>query len=169
MDYGGGTCSAEIVWLLLFSSFEASAKHMENTGEVTFHILSQKDKMSWCELSILHLAWYTVGTRQTAAAIVSLLLGGGILLLSPVWLFVTPRTAARQALLPSTISQSWLKFMSIESVMLSNHLILCHPPSPFGFSLSQYQFLPVSQLLASGGQIIGASASTLVLPMNIQG
>ena len=127
MDYGGGTCSAEIVWLLLFSSFEASAKHMENTGEVTFHILSQKDKMSWCELSILHLAWYTVGTRQTAAAIVSLLLGGGILLLSPVWLFVTPRTAARQALLPSTISQSWLKFMSIESVMLSNHLILCHP------------------------------------------
>lgn len=46
MDYGGRTCSAEIVWLLLLSSFEAPAKHMENTGKVTFHILSQQDKMN---------------------------------------------------------------------------------------------------------------------------
>ena len=38
-----------------------------------------------------------------------------------------PRTAACQAPLSSTISKSLLKFMSIESVMLSNHLILCHP------------------------------------------
>ena len=45
--------------------------------------------------------------------------------LSRVWLFATPWTAARHAILPSTISQSLLKFMSIESVMLSNHLILC--------------------------------------------
>ena len=36
-------------------------------------------------------------------------------------------TAARQASLSFTISQSLLKFMSIESVMPSNHLILCHP------------------------------------------
>ena len=78
-----------------------------------FHILSQKDKMSWCELSILHLAWYTVGTQETEAAVVSLLFGGGVLSLSPVWLFVTPWTEARQALLSSTISQSWVKFMSI--------------------------------------------------------
>ena len=41
-----------------------------------------------------------------------------------VWLFVTPQTIAYQASL-STISQSWLKLMSIESVMPSNHLILC--------------------------------------------
>ena len=40
---------------------------------------------------------------------------------------MTPWTAARQAPLSSTISQSLLKFVSIESVMLSNHLILCHP------------------------------------------
>ena len=90
-------------------------------------------------------------------------------LLSCAQLFVTPWTAASQAPLSSTISWSLLIFLSIELVMLSNHLILCHPPSPFGFNLSQYQSLPVSQLLASGGQIIGASASTLVLPMNIQG
>ena len=40
---------------------------------------------------------------------------------------VTPLSVARQSSLSSTISQSLLKFMSIESVMLSNHLILCHP------------------------------------------
>ena len=42
-------------------------------------------------------------------------------------LFATPLTVACQAPLSSTISQSMLKFMSIESVMLSNHLILCRP------------------------------------------
>ena len=41
--------------------------------------------------------------------------------------FVTPWTAACQASLSFTISQRWLKLMSIESVMPSNHLILCHP------------------------------------------
>ena len=47
--------------------------------------------------------------------------------LSHVWLFVTPWTAAHQASLSITNSQSLLKLMSIESVMPSNHLILCHP------------------------------------------
>ena len=47
--------------------------------------------------------------------------------LSHVWLFATPWTAARQASLSFTISQSLLKLMSIDSVMPSNHLILCHP------------------------------------------
>ena len=48
-------------------------------------------------------------------------------LLSPVWLFVTPWTAACQNSLSFTISQSLLKLMSIEPVTPSNHLILCHP------------------------------------------
>ena len=47
--------------------------------------------------------------------------------LSHVWLFVTPWTAAHQASLSFTVSQSLLKLMSIESVMPSNHLILCRP------------------------------------------
>ena len=47
--------------------------------------------------------------------------------LSHVQLFVTPWTAARQASLSITNSWSVLKLMSIESVMSSNHLILCHP------------------------------------------
>ena len=42
-------------------------------------------------------------------------------------LFATPWTAACQASLSITNSQSLLKFMSIESVIPSNHLILCHP------------------------------------------
>ena len=46
--------------------------------------------------------------------------------LSCVQLFATPRTAARQASLSFTNSQSLLKLMSCESVMPSNHLILCH-------------------------------------------
>ena len=48
-------------------------------------------------------------------------------MLSCVQLFVTPWTAACQASLSITNSRSLLKLMSIESVMLSNHLILCHP------------------------------------------
>ena len=61
---------------------------------------------------------------------------------SSVWLFVTPWTAACQASLSFIISQSLFKLMSIESMMPSNHLILCCPllllPSVFssirGFS-----------------------------------
>ena len=47
--------------------------------------------------------------------------------LSHAWLFVTPRTAARQVSLSFTISWSLLKLISIQSVMPSNHLVLCHP------------------------------------------
>ena len=88
--------------------------------------------------------------------------------LSCVWCFVTPWTAELQASLSFTIPQSLLKFMSIESVMPSNHLIHCFPlllcPQSFPASGSS----PVSQLFASGGQSIGVSASVSVFPMNIQ-
>ena len=53
--------------------------------------------------------------------------GDDVQSLSCVLYFVTTGTAACQATLSFTISQSLLKFMSIELVMLSNHLILCHP------------------------------------------
>ena len=55
-------------------------------------------------------------------------------LLSRIQLFATPWTAACQASLSITVSQSLLRFMSIEWMMLSNHLILCQPlllPSVF--------------------------------------
>ena len=51
-------------------------------------------------------------------------------LLSHIWFFVTPWTAAPQASLSITNSQSLPKLMSIESVMTSNHLILWHPLLP---------------------------------------
>ena len=60
--------------------------------------------------------------------------------LSHVQLFVTPWTAACQASLSITNSQSLLKLMSTESVMPSNHLILSSP-SPPTFNLSQHQSL----------------------------
>ena len=60
--------------------------------------------------------------------------------ISCVWLFATPWTAAHQASLPFTLSRSLLKFISIELVMPSHHLILCHPFS-FAFNLSQHQGL----------------------------
>ena len=88
--------------------------------------------------------------------------------LSRGWPYETPWTAACQASLSITNSQSSLKLMSLESVMPSNHLLLCHPllllpsifPSIWIFSMSQF--------FASGGQSIGVSASTSVLPMNTQ-
>ena len=80
-------------------------------------------------------------------------------LLSPVRLFVTPWTAARQASLSITNTQSLFKLMSIESVMLSNHLILCHPlllpPSIF----PNIRVFSSESALLIGGQSIGVSAS----------
>ena len=85
-------------------------------------------------------------------------------LLSHVRLFATPWTAAHQASLSITNSQSLLKLMPLELVMPSNHLILCCPLPSFPASGS----FPMSQLFTSGGQSIGVSASALFLPMNIQ-
>ena len=84
-------------------------------------------------------------------------------LLSHVWFFVTPWTAARQA----SLSFSLLKLMSIESVMPSNYLILCCPLLLLPQSFPASRSFPMSWFFASGGQSIGASAS--VLPLNIQG
>ena len=83
--------------------------------------------------------------------------------LSHVWLFATPWITARQASLSITNSRSSQRLTSIESVMPSSHLILCHPllllpPIP-----------PMSQLFAWGGQSIGVSALASVLPKKFQG
>ena len=78
-----------------------------------------------------------------------------------------PMDCSTPASLSITNSWSLLKLMSIESVMPSSHLILCHPlllPSSFPASGS----FPMSQFFTSGGQSMGVSASASVLPMNIQ-
>ena len=81
---------------------------------------------------------------------------------------MTPWIAAHQASLSITNSQSLFKLMSIDLVMLSNHLILCYPSSSCPKCFPASESFPVSWLFASGGQKIGASASVSVLPVNIQ-
>ena len=88
--------------------------------------------------------------------------------LSRAWLFVTPWTAARQASLSITNSQSLLKRVLIKLVMQSNHYILCRPfllpPSIF----PRIRVFQMSQFFALVGQSIGVSASTSVLSIIIQ-
>ena len=88
--------------------------------------------------------------------------------LSRVQLFATPWTTACQASLSITNSQSLPKPMSMELVMPSNHLILVVPFSSCPPSFPASESFPVSQLFASGGQSIGVSALTSVLPINTQ-
>ena len=89
-------------------------------------------------------------------------------LLSCVQLFATPWTAACQASLSFTISWSLLRIMSVDSEIPSNHLILCFPLLLLPSIFPSIRFFPNGQLFASGGQSIGASASTSVRPVNIQ-
>ena len=94
--------------------------------------------------------------------------------LSCVWLLATPGTAACQASLSITNSWSLLKLMSMESVMPMESISssVCHP---FLLLLSIFPrtrvvfFPPISHFFTLGGQSIGASASTPILPMYIQG
>ena len=87
-------------------------------------------------------------------------------MLSCVRLFATPWSAAHQASLSFTVSRSLLKLMSIESVMLSNHLILCDPlllPSLF----PSIKVFSIELALHIRWPNIGASTSASVLPMVI--
>ena len=74
--------------------------------------------------SVLRIRW---PNYRSLAFLKSEHFGALIQSLSHIQLSVTPRTAARQASLSITNSWSLLKLTSTESVMPSNHLILCHP------------------------------------------
>ena len=87
--------------------------------------------------------------------------------LSRVWLFATPWTAGHQASLSITDSRSLLKLMSIDLVMSSNHLILCHLLLLLPPIFPSIRVFPMSQFFTSGDQSIGVLASASVLPMNI--
>ena len=76
---------------------------------------------------------------------------------------MTPWTAAHQASLSITNSQSLLKLMPVESVMPSNHLVLCHVL----FLLPSIS-PRIRVFFTSNGQSTGVSASASFLPMNIQ-
>ena len=80
----------------------------------------------------------------------------------------TSWTIACQASLSITNSWSLLKFTSIESVMASNHLILCPSFSSCLQSFPASGSFPMNQFFTSGGQSIGVSALASVIPINIQ-
>ena len=88
--------------------------------------------------------------------------------LSHVQLFGMPWTAALQASLSFTISRSLLRFMSIESVMLSNHFILCRSLHILPSIFPSIRVFSNELAFHLRGQSIGVSASASVLPMNIQ-
>ena len=79
-----------------------------------------RSKKSWCLFAFL---WLPVKLN----VFICILTLSSVQLLSRVWLFGIPWSAARQASLSITNSQSPPKPMSIESVMPSNHLIVCRP------------------------------------------
>ena len=88
--------------------------------------------------------------------------------LSRVWLFAAPWTVACQASLSITNSQSLLKLMSIESVMPSDHLILCLPLLLLPSIFSSIRVFSSESVLRISDQSNGVSASASVLPMNSQ-
>ena len=88
---------------------------------------------------------------------------------SLVQLFSTPCTVALQASPSFTVFRSLLKLVSIESVVPSHHLILCHSLLSCLKSFPASGSFPMSRLFTSGGQSSGASALASVLLMNIQG
>ena len=93
------------------------------THDLTFPVLS------WCQTPPLHNCYLDQeeGKTQSSDLPAAPSSVSSVQSFSPVQLFVTPWTAARQASLFITNSQSLLKLMSVESMMPSNHLILCHP------------------------------------------
>ena len=98
----------------------------------------------------------------------SSLQSSSVQLLSSVWFFAISWTVVCQASLSITNSWSLLKLMSKESVMPCNHLILVIPFSSHLQSFAASGSFPMSWLFASGGQSTGVSASTSVLPVNVQ-
>ena len=88
--------------------------------------------------------------------------------LSHVCLFATSWTAASQASLSITNSQSFLKLMSIKLVMPSSHPSSVIPFSSCLLSFPASGSFQMNQFFTSGAQIIEVSASASVLPMNIQ-
>ena len=91
---------------------------------------------------------------------------------SDVRLFATPWTAARQASLSLTVFGVCSNLSKFAPLSWWCHPTISFSVIPFSSCLHSFpasRSFPISQLFASGGQSIGASASASVLPMNIQG
>ena len=119
--------------------------------------------VSWGETKRRKMSQPAVGVRRVSVIAV-------VQLLSHVQRFVSPQIAAFQVSVSSTISRGLHRFLSTESVMLSNHLIFWH--SLFLLPSWLPSIFPSTKVFsndsASSSQSIGTSASATVLPMNIQ-
>ena len=142
-------------------------KYIPSLGK---NFLSWKTRAStpivYCLSPSLHSAWqYEIVSFVSSFDLRLSAMFSSVQSLSQVRLFVTPWTVACQASLSITNSRSSPKPMFIESMMPSNHLLLCHPllllPSIFP-SIRVFS----NESVLPGGQSIGVSASTSVLPTN---
>ena len=86
--------------------------------------------MHFCHLLKSRVDWVFFGCSVLVHWLIYLVVVVVVPSLSRIWLFVAPWTALLQASLSFTISLSLLKLVSIESMIPSSHLILCHPISP---------------------------------------
>ena len=139
-------------------SFTCSCAFPQGTTNVQASVTLKKHTLSflnqvfsfWCQEKFEFSVFASSPPSDSVSSVQSL---------SHVRLFATPWTAPHQASLSITNSRSSPKPMSIELVMPSNHLILCHPlllrPQSFPASGS----FQMSQLCTSGGQGIGVSES----------
>ena len=116
----------------------------------------------------VHYTWLIVSSINLQSLPLWVCMFSSIQLFSRVQLFGNPWTAACQASLFITNSRTLLKLMSIESVMPFNHLILCIPFSSYPQSFPAFGSLQMGQFFSSRGHSNGVSASTSVLPINIQ-
>ena len=123
-------------------------------------------------LSAWNSSWHTVRTTKSKLIIIVIIINfmifwmlklSSVQLLNRVWLFATPWTAALQAFLSITNTQTHVHWVS-GTIQPSHPLSSPSLPALFRALGS----IPISQLFTSGGQSIGVSASTSLLPMNTQ-
>ena len=122
----------------LYFNMVASTQLQGNSQVVPLlSTLSRKQKLLKSRLS-LHLIYYYSSHRGIGSEREDCCCCSVTKLCLTVW---NPMDCSTPHCLSFTISWDLFKFMSIEWMMLSNHLILCCPPSPFAFNLSQLQGL----------------------------
>ena len=128
------------LWVLVSSSWECM--HWDNP----FHIFWFHFRLKSFHTFLRHV-WVSFNQELWLPVTYSLI--SSVQSLSHVKLFATPWTAAHQVSLSITNSWSLLKLMSIESVMPSNHLILCHPLSSCLQSFPASGSFPMSWLICT--------------------
>ena len=136
-----------------------STRTKVKASETSVHQWSHTDRIQWKKIVSLQ------GIQCDVLLSITLVIHS----LSRIRFFATPWTAARQASLFFTNSQSLLKLVSTGPMMPSNHLILCHLLLLLPSIFPRIRVFSNESALASGSQSTGASAVASVIPRNIQG